>query len=191
MTTLLNLQMGLVYGCPVEDIVTGLTIQCRGWRPIYHNPSRYAFLGIAATTLDQSLVQNKRWSEGMFQIFLSKYCPFIYGHGKIKLGAQMGYCVYLLWAAISLGTLCYAVAPSLCLLHGIRIFPEVRRCWTFKFLHFSLNSSKTPVSKYVFYGASIKIFDKLSCWFAGFKPMVSSICICFCCEIRIRLSWSS
>nr|XP_027061310.1 cellulose synthase-like protein E6 isoform X2 [Coffea arabica]XP_027063968.1 cellulose synthase-like protein E6 isoform X2 [Coffea arabica] len=128
-------QMGLVYGCPVEDIVTGLAIQCRGWRPIYHNPSRYAFLGIAATTLDQSLVQSKRWSEGMFQIFLSKYCPFIYGHGKIKLGAQMGYCIYLLWAPISLGTLCYAVAPSLCLLHGIRIFPEVSSLWFLPFAY--------------------------------------------------------
>nr|XP_027061309.1 cellulose synthase-like protein E6 isoform X1 [Coffea arabica]XP_027063967.1 cellulose synthase-like protein E6 isoform X1 [Coffea arabica] len=128
-------EMGLVYGCPVEDIVTGLAIQCRGWRPIYHNPSRYAFLGIAATTLDQSLVQSKRWSEGMFQIFLSKYCPFIYGHGKIKLGAQMGYCIYLLWAPISLGTLCYAVAPSLCLLHGIRIFPEVSSLWFLPFAY--------------------------------------------------------
>lgn len=35
-----NLQMGLVYGCPVEDIVTGLAIQCRGWKPVYYNPKR-------------------------------------------------------------------------------------------------------------------------------------------------------
>ncbi|KAL3537194.1 hypothetical protein ACH5RR_000560 [Cinchona calisaya] len=128
-------EMGLVYGCPVEDIVTGLTIQCRGWRPIYYNPSRYAFLGIAATTLDQALVQHKRWSEGMFQIFLSKYCPFIYGRGKTKLAAQMGYCVYLLWAPISLATLCYAIAPSLCLLHGIHVFPEVSSLWFLPFAY--------------------------------------------------------
>lgn len=144
-------EMGLVYGYPVEDIVTGLTIQCRGWKPVYYNPDRYAFLGIAAITLDLALVQHKRWSEGMFQIFLSKYCPFIYGHGKIKLGAQMGYCIYLLWAPISFATLCYAIAPSLCLLHGIRIFPEVSSLW---FLPFA----------YVFvtkYGCSIA--EALSC----------------------------
>ncbi|GFS45167.1 cellulose synthase like E1 [Actinidia rufa] len=65
-------EMGLVYGCPVEDIVTGLTIQCRGWKSVYYYPDRKAFLGVAPITLDQALVQYKRWSEGMFQIFLSK-----------------------------------------------------------------------------------------------------------------------
>lgn len=117
-------QMGLVYGCPVEDIVSGLTIQCRGWKSFYYNPEREAFLGVAPATLDISLIQFKRWSEGMFQIFFSKYCPFIYGHKKIKLGAQMGYCIYLLWAPLSLPTLYYVIVPPLCLLHGIPLFPK-------------------------------------------------------------------
>lgn len=120
------MQMGLVYGCPVEDIVTGLTIQCRGWKPVYYNPSKYAFQGVAPTTLDIAFIQFKRWSEGMFQVFFSKYCPFIYGHQKIKLGAQMGYCIYLLWAPVSLPTLCYAVVPALSLLHDMPLFPQVR-----------------------------------------------------------------
>ncbi|CAI9088198.1 OLC1v1022463C1 [Oldenlandia corymbosa var. corymbosa] len=128
-------KMGLVYGCPVEDIVTGLTIQCRGWRPIYYDPPKPGFLGIAATTLDQALVQHKRWCEGLFQIFLSKYCPFIYGYGKIKLGAQMGYCVYLWWAPISLATVCYATVPTLCLIHGIQIFPQVSSPWFIPFAY--------------------------------------------------------
>ncbi|CAN4096876.1 unnamed protein product [Withania somnifera] len=88
-------QMGLMYGCPVEDIITGLAIQCRGWR--------------------------SKMVEGMFRIFISKYCPFIYGHGKIKLGAQTGYCIYLLWGPISVPTLTYVLFPSLCPLHGIPI----------------------------------------------------------------------
>ncbi|KAI7993610.1 Cellulose synthase-like protein E6 [Camellia lanceoleosa] len=117
-------EMGLMYGCPVEDIITGLTID-GGWKPVYYYlETRKAFLGIAPTTLDQALVQHKRWSEGMFQIFLSKYCPFIYGHGKIKLGAQMGYCVYLLWAPCSF-LLYYVTIPSICLLRGVALFPEV------------------------------------------------------------------
>lgn len=117
--------MGLVYGCAVEDIVTGLTIQCRGWRSLYYSPKKRAFLGLAPISLDVALVQYKRWCEGMFQIFLSKYCPFIYGHGKIKFGAQMGYCVYLLWAPLSIPMLYYATVPALCLLQGIPLFPEV------------------------------------------------------------------
>ena len=121
----MNMQIGLLYGCPVEDVVTGLTIQCRGWKSVYYNPDRKAFLGVAPTTLEVALVQHKRWSEGMSQIFFSKYCPFTFGHGKIKLGAQMAYSIYLLWAPLSLPTLCYVIVPSLCLLNGISIFPEV------------------------------------------------------------------
>ncbi len=119
------LHMGLIYGCPVEDIVTGLAIQCRGWKSLYYNPNKKAFLGVSPTTLDVLFIQHKRWSEGMFQIFFSKYCPFIYEHGKIKLGAQMGYCIYLLWAPISFPTLYYVIVPPLCLLRGFSLFPQV------------------------------------------------------------------
>lgn len=128
-------EMGLVYGCPVEDIVTGLIIQCKGWKPIYYNPKKTAFLGVGPITLEQGLVQYKRWCEGLFQIFVSKYCPFIYGHGKIKLGAQMGYCVYLLWAPNSFPTLYYILVPSLCLLPGLPLFPEASSLWFLPFAY--------------------------------------------------------
>ncbi|KAL0310936.1 UNVERIFIED_CONTAM: Cellulose synthase-like protein E6 [Sesamum angustifolium] len=133
--TLWGEEMGLVYGYPVEDIVTGLTIQCRGWNPVYYNPGKNAFLGVAPTTLDIALIQFKRWSEGMFQIFFSKYCPFIYGHGKIKMGAQMGYCIYLLWALVSLPTLCYSVVPALCLVLNVLLFPKMSSWWFIPFAY--------------------------------------------------------
>lgn len=117
--------MGLMYDCPVEDIMTGLAIQCRGWRSIYHNPERKAFLGLTPTTLGQSLLQHKRWSEGDLQIFLSSYCPFLYGRGKIPLKLQLAYCPYLMWALNSLPTLYYVFVPPLCLLRGISLFPKV------------------------------------------------------------------
>ncbi|KAJ6838116.1 cellulose synthase-like protein E6 isoform X1 [Iris pallida] len=101
-------EVGLKYGCPVEDVITGLSIQCRGWKSIYYNPHWKAFLGLAPMTLSQALLQHKRWSEGDFQILLSKYCPFICGHGRIGLGLQMGYSIYCLWAPSSLPTLYYA-----------------------------------------------------------------------------------
>ncbi|KAK4727263.1 hypothetical protein R3W88_032180 [Solanum pinnatisectum] len=128
-------QMGLLYGCPVGDIITALAIQCSGWKSIYYNPSKPAFLGVAPTILDVALVQHNRWSEGMFQIFISKYCPFIYGHGKIRLGAQMGYCIYLLWAPLSVPTLTYVLVTSLSLLHGIPLFPEVSSLWFLSFAY--------------------------------------------------------
>ena len=128
------MQIGLKYDCAVEDVITGLLIQCRGWKSVFINLQRKAFLGVAPTTLAESLVQYKRWSEGNFQIVLSKYCPFILGRGKIKLGLQMGYCIYGLWAPNSLPTLYYLVIPSLCLLKGISLFPKVRICLSFSLL---------------------------------------------------------
>ncbi|KAG6592103.1 Cellulose synthase-like protein E6, partial [Cucurbita argyrosperma subsp. sororia] len=49
-------EMGLRYGCPVEDVITGLSIQSQGWKSVYYNPERGAFLGVAPTSLIQTLV---------------------------------------------------------------------------------------------------------------------------------------
>ncbi|XP_030523127.2 cellulose synthase-like protein E6 [Rhodamnia argentea] len=122
-------EMGVSYGIAAEDVVTGLRILCRGWRSVYYNPKREAFLGVAPNTLDLSLVQYKRWSEGMFQIFISRYCPLAIGHGHIPFGARLGYCIYLLWAPLSLPTLFYVAVPPVCLLRGVSLFPLVGSPW--------------------------------------------------------------
>lgn len=126
-------EVGLKYGCPVEDVITGLSIQCTGWKSIYYNPQWKAFLGLAPMTLSQALLQRKRWSEGDFQIFLSKYCPFLYGHGRIGLGLQMGYSIYCLWAPSSFPTLYYVVVPPLCFLNDISLFPSASDLWFIPF----------------------------------------------------------
>ncbi|XAR56805.1 Cellulose synthase (UDP-forming) [Bertholletia excelsa] len=150
-------EMGLVYGCPVEDIVTGLTIQCRGWKPVYYYPERRpAFLGFAPISLGPALLQYKRWAEGLFQIFFSKYCPFFYGHGNIKLGAQMGYCVYLLWAPTSFPTLFYVAVPSLCLLRDIALFPEVTSPWFLPFAYVFIARNMCSVAEALASGDTLK-----------------------------------
>eukprot|EP00262_Sarcandra_glabra_P009228 TRINITY_DN232_c0_g1_i7.p1 TRINITY_DN232_c0_g1~~TRINITY_DN232_c0_g1_i7.p1 ORF type:complete len:453 (-),score=70.48 TRINITY_DN232_c0_g1_i7:75-1298(-) len=125
-------EMGLKYGCAAEDIISGLSIQCRGWKSIYFTPSRAGFLGLAPTTLEEALVQHIRWSEGNFQGFLNQ-CSLIHGHGKIKLGLQMAYSIYGLWAPNSFPTLYYGFVPSLCLLNGVSMFPEVSSPWFIPF----------------------------------------------------------
>ncbi|CAL5063862.1 unnamed protein product [Urochloa decumbens] len=57
-------EIGVKYGCPVEDVITGLTIHCRGWKSVCNNPPREAFTGVGPTTLAQTILQHKRWSEG-------------------------------------------------------------------------------------------------------------------------------
>lgn len=122
----MNVQMGLVYGMAAEDAATGVVITCRGWKSIYYNPQREAFLGIAPTTFDVLLVQHKRWAHGLSNIFFSKYCPFIYGHNKLSLGLQMGYSVYFLWAPLSLPTLSFVILLPISTFLGIPMFPPVR-----------------------------------------------------------------
>ncbi|KAL6911403.1 hypothetical protein ACP4OV_000208 [Aristida adscensionis] len=121
-------EKGVRYGCPLEDVITGLQIQCRGWRSVYYNPTRKGFLGMAPTSLGQILVQHKRWTEGFLQISLSKYSPFLLGHRKISLGLQMGYSVCGFWALNSFPTLYYVTIPSLCFLYGIPLFPDLLEC---------------------------------------------------------------
>ncbi|CAN1334174.1 Cellulose synthase-like protein E1 [Linum perenne] len=128
-------QMGLKYGCPVEDVITGLSIQCKGWKSVYYNPKREAFLGKAPTTWPQTLVQHKRWSEGDFQIFLSKFSPAWYAHGKISIGLRMMYLCYCLWAPNCFPLLYYTIIPSLCLLKGIPLFPQVSSPWFLPFAY--------------------------------------------------------
>lgn len=134
------LQVGLKYGSPVEDVITGLSIQCNGWKSVYFNPQRRGFLGVAPVTLEQVLIQHKRWSEGDLQILLSRYSPISYGHNKISLGLQMGYSTYCLWAPCSIPTLYYAIVPPIYFLHGISLYPDVRTL----FFLFSLFTHSHP-----------------------------------------------
>ncbi|KAJ9568011.1 hypothetical protein OSB04_003977 [Centaurea solstitialis] len=134
-------EIGLKYGCPVEDVITGLSIHCRGWKSVYHNPKREAFLGVAATTVDQVLVQHKRWSEGDLQILLSRYSPAWYGIGRVHPGLLMGYMMYCLWSPSSLPTLYYVIVPSLCLLNGVSLFPTVSSVWFLPFAYIIVSIS--------------------------------------------------
>ncbi|KAM0941699.1 putative cellulose synthase (UDP-forming) [Dioscorea sansibarensis] len=132
--TLWGKEIGLRYGCAVEDMLTGLAMHYNGWKSKFLDPERKAFVGVCPTTLEQTLVQYKRWSEGNFQIFLSKNSPLLFGHQKIKFGACMGYSVYNLWAANSFPTLTYLLIPPLFLLNGISLFPKVSSAWFIPFV---------------------------------------------------------
>ncbi|KAG0457667.1 hypothetical protein HPP92_022824 [Vanilla planifolia] len=133
--TLWGKQMGLKYGCAVEDVVSGLAIHCKGWRSVYYNPQKKAFLGTSPTTLRDSLTQHKRWAEGQLQIVFSKNCSFIAGHNRMKLGHQMAYGIYNFWPLNSLPTLYYIIVHPLCLLNGVSLFPKISSPWVLPFAY--------------------------------------------------------
>ncbi|XP_061337605.1 cellulose synthase-like protein E1 [Gastrolobium bilobum] len=149
-------EMGSKYGCLVEDVITGLSIQLQGWKSVYYNPPRKAFYGLAPTTLLQTLVQQKRWAEGELQIFFSKYSPALYGHGRISLGLQMGYCYYNFWAITCLPKLYYSIIPSLYLLKGIPLFPEMSSPWFIPFAYVILGGSAFSLIEFLFIGGTIQ-----------------------------------
>lgn len=147
--------MGLKYGCPVEDVITGLAIQCRGWKSVYFNPTKKSFLGIAPSTLVESLVQQKRWSEGDLQILLSKYSPLCLGRGNISLALQMGYCCYCLWAPNCLATLYYSIIPSLYLLAAIPLFPQISSPWFLPFSYVIFAKYTYSLAEFLLAGGSV------------------------------------
>nr|XP_012461639.1 unnamed protein product [Gossypium raimondii] len=149
-------EMGLRYGCPAEDIITGLSIQCRGWKSIYLNPERESFLGIAPTSLLTMLVQHKRWAEGHFQIFLSRYCSLLYGHNRIPLKLQLAYCAGNLWAANSLPTLYYVVVPCFCLLKDIPLFPKVSSPWVLPFAYVAIAHRAYSLGEFLWCGGTFQ-----------------------------------
>ncbi|XP_050218555.1 cellulose synthase-like protein E1 [Mercurialis annua] len=147
-------EIGLRYGFPVEDVITGLSIQCNGWKSVYYTPKREAFLGVVPITLAQTLVQHKRWSEGDFQIMLSKYCPVWYGNGKISFGLQLSYCYYCLWAPNCLPTIYYSIFPSLCLLKGVSLFPQVSSLWFVPFAYVITANYIYSLTEFLWHGST-------------------------------------
>ncbi|KAG5561055.1 hypothetical protein RHGRI_004164 [Rhododendron griersonianum] len=149
-----SMQMGVKYGFPSEDIITGLSIQFRGWKSIYFNPERESFTGVAPTTLLQALVQQKRWSEGQFQLFLSKYCPLVYGRGRIPFNLRMCYAIYALWAPNCLPTLYYVIVPTLFLLGDISLFPEITSLWIIPFAYVLIAKYGCSLAEFVTCGGT-------------------------------------
>ncbi|EOA36706.1 hypothetical protein CARUB_v10012240mg [Capsella rubella] len=177
-------EMGVKYGCPVEDVITGLAIQCRGWKSAFLNPNKKAFLGVAPTNLHQMLVQQRRWSEGDFQILLSEYSPVWYGRGKISLGLILGYCCYCLWAPSSVPVLIYSVLTSLCLFKGIPLFPKVSSWWFIPFGYVTVAANAYSLAEFLWCEGTFRgwwneqrmwLYRRTSSFLFGFKDTIMKL----------------
>lgn len=119
-------EVGFLYHSVAEDFFTGFILHCKGWLSVYLNPSRPQFLGTSITNLNDLLIQGTRWSSGVVEVGLSKFCPLVYGT------LRMSFLESLCYAEISLFPLfyclplwCFATIPQLCLLNGIPLYPKV------------------------------------------------------------------
>lgn len=118
-------QVGFRYGSLVEDVYTSYRLHCLGWRSIFCNPKRGAFLGDVPTNLHDSLNQMKRWCMGLLDIIFSNYCPFTYGIHHMNIFQLLAYTHYTLWPILSIPITIYSFLPQLALINSFPIFPKV------------------------------------------------------------------
>lgn len=120
-----GIKFGFRYGTLVEDYYTGFRMQCEGWRSIFCNPKRPAFLGDSPVTLIDLLSQCKRWMNGLLDVLFSKYSLITFGAQKMGLLMSFTYMHYALWPILSIPLTIYAFIPQLALLKGISMFPKI------------------------------------------------------------------
>ncbi|XP_015085630.1 cellulose synthase-like protein G2 [Solanum pennellii] len=118
-------KMGFRYGSLVEDYYTGYRLQCEGWKSVFCNPKRPAFLGDIPISLYDVVSQNKRWSVGLLEVAFSKYSPLTFGVQSMGLVMAHCYAHYAFWPIWSIPLTIYAFIPQLTLLNGVTIFPKV------------------------------------------------------------------
>ncbi|KAG8659029.1 hypothetical protein MANES_02G007166v8 [Manihot esculenta] len=121
--------MGFRYGSLVEDLFTGYQLRCEGWRSMFCNPDRPAFLGNAPISLVDLLNQQKRWAVGVFEVGFSKYSPIIYGIRQMGLFMSLLYSQYAFWPIWSIPITTYAFLPQLALINQLCVFPKVSESW--------------------------------------------------------------
>eukprot|EP00268_Persea_americana_P032643 TRINITY_DN3212_c0_g1_i3.p1 TRINITY_DN3212_c0_g1~~TRINITY_DN3212_c0_g1_i3.p1 ORF type:complete len:728 (-),score=69.71 TRINITY_DN3212_c0_g1_i3:596-2779(-) len=157
--------MGLMYGCPVEDVYTGLALHSRGWQSVYFTPERKAFLGLSPQNTNDTLIQYKRWSTGLLQVFFSHLCPLTHGIGRLKWGQIMCYAFYTLWAPWSLPILCYALLPPLAMANGISLFPKVSDPWFKVFAFLGIASHAYSLGELLWVKGTVKMWlNEIRVW---------------------------
>ncbi|KAI8551966.1 hypothetical protein RHMOL_Rhmol06G0228500 [Rhododendron molle] len=121
-----SVEMGWIYGSTTEDVLTGLTIQGRGWKSTNCTPTPPGFLGCAPTGGPATMTQQKRWATGLLEILVGRRSPLILTlRGKLQLRQCLGYLWNLLWGLRSVPELCYATLPAYCIISGSRFLPKV------------------------------------------------------------------
>ena len=115
-----------MYGSTAEDILTGISIHGRGWKSIYCIPEPPPFLGCAPTTYPVSLIQQKRWATGLFEVFFTNKNPLLLTlNGKLWFRQALVYMWLCFWAARSVPEICYAVLPAYCIITNSRFLPKI------------------------------------------------------------------
>ncbi|PIA45288.1 hypothetical protein AQUCO_01700670v1 [Aquilegia coerulea] len=151
-------QIGFLYQSVVEDLLTGIFLNYKGWNSVFYDPLRPAFLGTGTTNLNDTLVQNKRWYSGFLQICFSQFFPLTYRPSRVPILQIMAYLYILLLPFNTFLVLCHSTIPQLCLFNGIKLYPKVSDLWFAIFLVIYLSSLIQTLMEVLITGGSLKLF---------------------------------
>ncbi|XP_022140754.1 cellulose synthase-like protein H1 [Momordica charantia] len=120
-------KVGWQYGSLLEDALTGMEIQKKGWKSAYLTPNPPAFLGCAPSGGPIPLNHQKRAMTGLLEIFFSKKCPiFTALFDKLRFRQCMVYVWMSIWGIRSIPEISYATLPAFCLIANSHFLPKVQ-----------------------------------------------------------------
>ncbi|XP_010912201.1 cellulose synthase-like protein G3 [Elaeis guineensis] len=141
--------IGFRYGSLVEDFHTGYRLHCEGWKSIFCDPERPAFVGEAPKNLDDALGQIKRWCIGNLEVAISKHNPLTFGIRNASLPVGLCYAHYAYWGLWCIPLTIYAFLPPLALIYRKRLFPEVSDPWFYLYAYLFLAAYLTDLMDFL------------------------------------------
>ncbi|KAM0072862.1 putative cellulose synthase (UDP-forming) [Helianthus debilis subsp. tardiflorus] len=120
-------KVGWLYGSTSEDVLTGINIHGKGWKSVICSPEPLPFLGCAPSTFPSSLIQQKRWANGLTEILLlsDKNPLLLTMKGNLWFRQALAYYWVCLWGVRSIPEICYAFLPTYCIITGTRFLPKL------------------------------------------------------------------
>lgn len=151
-------QIGFRYGSAVEDFFTGYHLHCQGWKSIFCQPNRPAFLGNAPMTLDALLTQTKRWALGASEVAFSKYSPLKYGFLSMNTFQVLCYTHYSTWPIWCIPITIYAFLPQLALINSLPLFPKITDVWFLLYTFLFLGAYGQDFLEFVLAGGTVEMW---------------------------------
>ncbi|KAK8493775.1 hypothetical protein V6N12_017873 [Hibiscus sabdariffa] len=149
-------KIGFRYGSLVEDYYTGYRLQCEGWKSLFCDPERAAFLGDVPITLVDVLGQCKRWGIGLFEVTFSKYNTLIFGSQSMGVWMSLAYSHYAFWPFWCIPVSFYCFLPQLALANRVSIFPKVLEPWFFLYVFLVLGAYGQDFLDFVLAGGTVR-----------------------------------
>ncbi|KAJ4952779.1 hypothetical protein NE237_029611 [Protea cynaroides] len=151
-----GIKMGFRYGSLLEDFFTGYQMQCEGWKSVFCNPERAAFLGDVPMSLSDVMDQIKRWDVGLLEVLFSEYSPVTFGIRSMGLIMGLTYSHYVLWPIWSFPVTFYAFVPQLALINGVSMFPKISDPWLYLYVFLFLGAYAQELLEFLLAGGTIQ-----------------------------------